>query len=65
LFTLHATTSLFLHDHVGDRSAGPLLVGRSDDARLTRFGADYLIRQAGRDAGLDTPLTTNTLRRTS
>jgi site-specific recombinase XerD len=64
LFSLHPTTSRFLHGHLGDRSAGPLLVGRRGaEARLTRFGADYLVKQAGRDAGLDAPLTTNVLRR--
>jgi site-specific recombinase XerD len=63
LFTLHPTTSTFLHDHLSDRCVGPLLTGRADDTRLTRFGADYLVKRAGRDAGLDAPLTTNALRR--
>jgi site-specific recombinase XerD len=64
LFTLHPTTSTYLHDHLGGRSVGPLLRGRGiDEGRLTRFGADYLIKRAGRTAGLDAPLTTNMLRR--
>jgi len=64
LFTLHPTTSTFLHDHLGGRSAGPLLMGRGNDMnRLSRFGADYLVKRAGRDAGLGAPLTTNVLRR--
>jgi site-specific recombinase XerD len=65
LFTLHPTTSTSLVDHLGHRSIGPLLTGRgNDEGRLTRFGADYLVKRAGRDAGLDAPLTTNMLRRT-
>jgi site-specific recombinase XerD len=63
LFTLHPMTSSFLHAHLDDRASGPLLTGRGDDARLTRFGADYLVKRAGRDAGLRTPLTMNVLRR--
>ena len=64
LFTLHPTTSTFLHDHLGGRSVGPLLTGRgNDEGRLTRFGADYLVKRAGRDAGLGAPLTTSVLRR--
>jgi integrase/recombinase XerD len=61
---LHPTTSGFVAAHLGSRSDGPLLGGRSDDAaRMTRFGADYLVKQAGRAAGLLVPLTTNMLRR--
>jgi integrase len=63
VFTLHPTTSMFLHGHLSDRSGGPLLTGRADDTRLTRFGADYLVKRAGSDAGLDAPLSANTLRR--
>jgi site-specific recombinase XerD len=63
-FSLHPTTSAFLHDHLVGRSGGPLLTGRNhDDGRLTRFGADYLVKRAGRNADLDAPLTTNMLRR--
>jgi integrase/recombinase XerD len=61
---LHPTTSQVLAAHLADRAGGPLLHGRgAGDARMTRFGADYLVKQAGRDAGLDVPLTTNMLRR--
>jgi integrase len=64
-FTLHPTTSSALQLHLADHAAGPLLPGRGDAAtRLSRFGADYLVKRAGRDAGLSTPLTTNALRRT-
>lgn len=62
--TLHPTTSSALHEHIGPRTLGPLLPGRSDAARLSRFGADYLVKRAGRDAGIVAPLTTNALRRT-
>jgi len=64
LFTLHPTTSSYLHDHLAGRSAGPLLRGRgNDEGRLTRFGADYLVKRAGRTAGLSAALTANMLRR--
>jgi site-specific recombinase XerD len=64
LFTLHPTTSSYLHDHLAGRSLGPLLRGRgSEEGRLSRFGADYLVKRAGRDAGLRAPLTVNVLRR--
>jgi integrase/recombinase XerD len=49
------------------RSAGPLFVGESmtvGGSRLTRFGADYLLKQAGAAAGLGVPLTANQLRST-
>ncbi|MFN0028265.1 MAG: tyrosine-type recombinase/integrase [Acidimicrobiales bacterium] len=49
------------------RTEGPLLLGNGPVARpgrLTRFGADYLIKQVGRAAELATPLSANTLRRT-
>ena len=31
--------------------------------RLTRFGADYLLKRIGAEAGLEQPISTNTLRR--
>lgn len=62
---LHPTTSRVVDRHLGGRRTGPLLPGRGDPpARLSRFGADYLVKRAGRDAGLTAPLTTNALRRT-
>jgi len=64
-FTLHPRTSALVSDHLSGRSMGPLLAGRNaEGSRLTRFGADYLVKRTGRDAGLDAPLTTNVLRRT-
>ncbi len=48
------------------RADGPLFLGGGTGAsrRMTRFGADYVIRRAGQEAGLDAPLSSNTLRRT-
>ncbi len=50
------------------RATGPVLTtdsrSRVAGQRLTRFGADYLLKQAGRAAGLAAPLTANSLRRT-
>jgi integrase len=62
---LHPTTSALAAAHLAGRSSGPLLGGRGEPgSRLSRFGADYLVKRAGRDAGLAAPLTTNVLRRT-
>jgi integrase/recombinase XerD len=49
------------------RAVGPLFVGESmtvGGARLTRFGADYLLKQVGAAALLPAPLTANRLRST-
>lgn len=50
------------------REDGPLLLGESPThgtgSRLTRFGADFLLKQAARHAGLERPVSANTLRRT-
>jgi integrase/recombinase XerD len=49
------------------RSTGPLLLGQSATVggdRLTRFGADYLLKSVGARAGIATPLTANRLRAT-
>jgi site-specific recombinase XerD len=43
-----------------------LLLGESPTRqadRLTRFGADFLIKRAGSAAGIDEPMSSNTLRR--
>lgn len=57
-----------LHACLGRRRAGPVLVGESPsrDAgqRLTRFGADYLIKQAAAHAGIAQSVTASVLRRT-
>jgi integrase len=47
-------------------STGPLMTSTSGgrgSARITRFGADYLIKQASLAAGLDTAISANVLRR--
>lgn len=67
--SLHPTTSQAMGVHLSERTDGggdgPLLLGRGGlGSRLTRFGADYLVKQVGRAAGLGTPLTSNVLRRT-
>jgi len=59
-------TASALRRYLGSRRDGPLLMGESptrEPSRLTRFGADYLIKRAGALAGLDR-LSANTLRRT-
>lgn len=56
-----------LSRYIGKRRAGPLLLGQSPTrpaGRLTRFGADYLIKQASSGAGIAPPMSANTLRRT-
>jgi integrase/recombinase XerD len=60
-------TAAALAAHLRPRRSGPLLAserGSSGDRRLTRFGADYLLKKVGRTAGLPAPLTANVLRRT-
>ena len=53
---------------VGTRTDGPVFVGASPtrrrDARLTRFGADFIIKQAATAGGIHGPLSAGTLRRT-
>ncbi|MFN8023895.1 MAG: tyrosine-type recombinase/integrase [Acidimicrobiales bacterium] len=67
--TMHPWSGAAAAAHVRGRAArDPLFVSASrreaPGSRLSRFGADYLLRQAGRRAGLDAPLTSNVLRRT-
>jgi site-specific recombinase XerD len=60
-------TAAALRRYLGDRRDGPLLFGESPTRRadrLTRFGADYLIKRVGANAGIDPPLSANSLRRT-
>jgi site-specific recombinase XerD len=63
---LHPATSALLHAYLGRRRSGPLLLSegrarRSD--RLSRFGVDYLVKEAATAAGLTGPVSGNTLRR--
>jgi integrase len=50
------------------RSPGPLFVGpprgRAGSVRLTRFGADHLIKRAAIAVGIERPVSANVLRRT-
>ena len=60
-------TAAALAQHLRGRRRGPLLLSERparDDGRLGRFGADYLLKKVGRSAGLRSPLTANSLRRT-
>jgi site-specific recombinase XerD len=49
-------------DDEGPLLTGPSRAGRS--ARLTRFGADHLLKQAAAAAGIQRPVSANVLRRT-
>lgn len=63
---LHPDTAAALGPYVGRRRTGPLLRGEMrgrEGERLTRFGIDYLVRQAADAAGLDGRVTGSALRR--
>jgi integrase len=53
---------------VGNRTDGPLFIGasptRRHDSRLTRFGADFILKQAAAAGAVPGPLSAGTLRRT-
>jgi site-specific recombinase XerD len=52
--------------YLGARRRGPLFVGDSPAAkrpRLSRFGADFLVKKAGATAGIDKPVSASILRR--
>jgi integrase len=63
---LTAPTARRVREYVGRRRRGPLLLsdtpGRGGQ-RLSRFGADYLLKEAARRARLDTRISANSLRR--
>ena len=64
--TLDGRTARAITAYLDGRTRGPLLVGESPtqvSARLTRFGADFLLKRAATQAGL-APVSANTLRRT-
>jgi integrase/recombinase XerD len=52
-----------LRPHVAGRDAGPLLESHSGGRRLSRFGADFLLRQISGHAGIDPAVSANGLRR--
>ncbi len=63
---LEATTGVAVAACVGDRVTGPLFVGtpRGDPSqRLTRSGADYLVKRAAANAGITKAVSANSLRR--
>jgi integrase/recombinase XerD len=64
---LHVDTTAAIDQYLARRRSGPLFLSDSptrDGRRLTRFGADFLLKQTGVDAGIDWPISANTLRRT-
>ena len=67
---ISATTSDLLAAYIGGRRSGPLFLGdspvRQDKGpnRLTRFGADFILKRVGSEAGIDKPVSASTLRRT-
>lgn len=65
--SLSKLTAQALSAYIADRRAGPLFLGDSATdrrpARLTRFGADFIIKRAGAAAGIPRPISANTLRR--
>jgi site-specific recombinase XerD len=60
-------TAAAVATYLGRRRRGPLFLGESAVAtsatRLSRFGADFLIKRAGASAGIDKPVSANVLRR--
>jgi len=64
---LDRRTAKAIRRYLGGRAEGPLLVGTSPTQqaglRLTRFGADFLVKQAANHAGLGPAVSANTLRR--
>jgi integrase/recombinase XerD len=63
---LHADTAAAVRSYLRARREGPLLLSerRGQTAqRLTRFGADYVIKQVAQAAGVAGPVSGNTLRR--
>lgn len=57
-----ARTAGAIDDVVAGRDAGPLLLGEGSGDRLTRFGADYLIRRISAAAGIVPAASASTLR---
>ena len=65
---LDERTVAALRAHLGQRTTGPLITGQGgsqdDPSRLTRFGADYLLKRAGTSAGVDVVVNASLLIRT-
>ena len=63
---LDSRTATALTSYLDGRTEGPLLLGESPTrapGRLTRFGADYMLKRISADAGLEQAISANTLRR--
>ena len=66
---ISATTATLLEAYVGRRRSGPLFLGDSPvpndsgPTRLTRFGADFILKRVGSQAGIDIPVSASLLRR--
>jgi site-specific recombinase XerD len=66
---ISAATANLLGAYIGRRRTGPLFLGDSPvphaggPARLTRFGADFILKRAGSAAGIPTPVSAAVLRR--
>ena len=66
IIDLHPQTGAALRKYLGRRRDGPLLLSEQrgrPPTRLTRFGIDYLVKQAARAAGITQPVSSNALRR--
>jgi integrase/recombinase XerD len=63
---LHPDTADLVATYLGRRRRGPLLLSEHRarvTERLTRFGVDYLLKQAAETAGIAGAVSANTLRR--
>jgi integrase/recombinase XerD len=63
---LERATARRIERYLGTRRRGPLLLGDSpgrERQRLSRFGADYVLKQVAADAGISASVSANTLRR--
>jgi integrase/recombinase XerD len=64
--TLDGWTGRALRRYLAARTQGPLFVGETpsrEPARLSRFGADHILKRVAEDAGVTKPVSANTLRR--
>jgi integrase/recombinase XerD len=65
VIALHPDTAALLAEYLDDRRSGPLVLSEHRaraGARLTRFGVDYLVKQAAEHAGIAS-ISANSLRR--
>lgn len=64
---LDSRTAAAVVSYLGPRRTGPVFLGDSPTAetstRLTRFGADFIVKRAGAAAGLDKKVSASVLRR--